>query len=100
MSLFSILTDDFESCMICDSYHWIECHHIMPASNKKKSEKYGLIAPLCHDCHNEPPNGVHHNRENDRRLRAKAQIAFETHYPDEDWLRIFGRNFKHHLEEG
>jgi len=96
---YTILADNFESCMMCGSHQWIERHHVMPASNRKKSEKYGLIAPLCHYCHNEPPHGIHHNRENDRKLRAMAQLKFEEVYPNEDWLRIFGKNFKHHLEE-
>ena len=48
---------------------------------------------LCHYCHNEPPNGVHHNRENDLRLKKMAQRKFEETYSREYFMLIFGRNY-------
>ena len=36
--------------------------HIFGAANRKHSEEDGLVVDLCHACHNEPPDGVHFNK--------------------------------------
>lgn len=82
-----------KECFICHSTNWLELHHIFGASNKKNSEKYGLIVYLCHWCHNEPPNGVHHNAENMKKLRSIAQKKFEEQYTRDEFRRIFGKNY-------
>lgn len=89
----SILTDDLEHCMRCGS-NYIEMHHVMfGTADRKLSDKYGLIVPLCPWCHRSN-KGVHQDREFDLKLREFAQRKFETAYPDEDWMKIFGRNYK------
>ena len=93
MKGFSIITNDFESCFLCGSHNWIEVHHIFGGANRTKSTKYGLVVPLCHYCHNEPPNGVHFNKERRTYLNKLGQEAFEKHNPDLDFLRIFGKNY-------
>lgn len=82
-------------CYMCGSVRWLEEHHVYPAANRKKSEHYGLKVYLCHYCHNEPPNGVHHNRENRLALQAKVQEIAMQHYgwTVEDFISIFGRNY-------
>ena len=90
----SIMTGDMTKCYLCGSHEWIEIHHIMGGPNRAKSTKYGLVVPLCRRCHNEPPDGVHFNRQRMDALRAEAQAKFEERYPDLDWLKIFGRNYK------
>lgn len=64
----------------------------------KKSELYGAVVELCHNCHNEPPNGVHHNRERANILKARAQrrIMLEQGWNKEDFIREFGKSY---LEE-
>lgn len=89
----SILTDDLEKCYICESHSWLEQHHIFGGANRKKSTKYKLTVPLCHGCHNEPPGGVHHNRKNNDKLKELGQKAFEQHYPNLNFLQLFGRNY-------
>jgi len=79
---------------MCGSHRWIEIHHIYSGAFRNKSMKYGLVVPLCHYCHNEPPNGVHHNRKNMDYLRKLGQEAFEKKYPELDFMKIFGRNYK------
>ena len=71
----------------------LEYHHIFGGSNRKWSEKYGLTVWLTHDAHNEPPNGVHHCIAANRKLQQDGQRAFEAHYPDLDFMKIFGRNY-------
>ena len=82
-------------CFLCGSYRWIEEHHIFGASNRKKSEQYGLKVFLCHECHNEPPHGVHHNAELNNALKAKIQEKAMEYYgwSVEDFIKIFGKNY-------
>ena len=91
---YSIITNDFNKCFICNSYHWIEVHHVFGAANRNKSTQYGLVVPLCHYCHNEPPNGVHHNKANRLALQQLAQTKFEEVYPNLDFRKIFGKSYK------
>ena len=93
MKQFSIMTNNFSKCYMCGSYHWIEIHHIFGGANRNKSTEYGLVVPLCHYCHNEPPNGVHHNKKRMDWLRGEGQKKFEETYPDLDFLKVFGKNY-------
>lgn len=88
----SIISEEKE-CYICGATRWLELHHIFPASNRNNSTKYGLVVYLCHYCHNEPPNGVHQNRERMDWLRAIGQRRFNEVYPDLDFFKIFGKNY-------
>lgn len=91
-----IRTDDgLPMCYMCGRTHWIEHHHIFGGANRKLSEKYGLVVPLCHWCHNEPPNGVHHNRENMDKLQRAGQLLAMEHYgwSEDEFREIFGRSF-------
>lgn len=83
-------------CYICGSTQNLEKHHIFGASNRNKSEQYGLWVWLDHNHHNENRRGdpgVHHNRELDLKLKQTAQKYFELRYPELDFLQIFGRNY-------
>lgn len=90
----SILTTNFTKCYMCGRSQWIEIHHIFGGALRNKSTRYGLVVPLCHFCHNEPPAGVHFNRKNMDYLREQGQLAFEKAYPDLDFVEIFHRNYK------
>ena len=93
--MFSILQRDDSKCFICGQIRWLEWHHVFGAALKKLSEKYGLMVRLCHFCHNEPPNGVHQNREIRRKLQAFAQAkAMKTHdLTKEEFIKLFGKNY-------
>ena len=82
-------------CYCCGSHRDLERHHIFGGPNRKLSEKYGLTVYLCHYCHNEPPNGVHHNAEMMQELRRRGQIIAMEHYgwSVEDFRAIFGRSY-------
>lgn len=91
----SILQDE-KKCYICGGHNWLEEHHIFGGNpNRKLSEKHGLKVWLCHYCHNEPPNGVHHNRANALKLKAEGQQAAMLYYGwNEDTFRqVFGKNY-------
>lgn len=82
-------------CYICGSTQWIEKHHVFGGANRKLSEKYGLTVDLCHYHHNEPPDGVHFNKEIREHLQADIQRAAMERYgwTTEDFIKIFGRNY-------
>lgn len=82
-------------CEICGSTQNIERHHVFNGAYKKKSERYGALIDLCHSCHNEPPNGVHHNAENMQALKAKHQnrIMQEYQLTTEQFIHLFGKNY-------
>ena len=80
-------------CEICGKWLPLEEHHVFGASNRKKSEKYGFTVYLCHDCHNEPPDGVHHNAKNMLRLHQKYQAEFEKSRSREEFMQEFGKNY-------
>lgn len=88
----SIMQEDKSVCYLCDGGATEE-HHVFGASNRKWSEKYGLKVYLCHWCHNEPPNGVHFNKDNRLRLQRTAQKIFDLTYPELSFRQIFGRNY-------
>lgn len=93
--LSSIITDNAEECYFCGSHNWIEIHHIFGAANRSKSTMYGLVVPLCRWCHNEPPNGVHHNKALRLHLQTIAQKKAMERYDwtEDDFRKIFGKNY-------
>ena len=65
-------------CFLCGRYAYTERHHIFGAANRKLSEQDGLVVNLCHPCHNEPPYGVHFNKERMDALRRYGQTVYEN----------------------
>lgn len=89
----SIIQDAKES-FISGRTDNIEEHHIFYGAGRRElSEKYGLKVYLAHDEHNEPPDGVHHNKARRRELERIGQMAFMERYPELDFVKIFGRNY-------
>lgn len=89
----SIIQNNKE-CWVCGTTNDIHEHHIIyGTANRRLSEKYGLKVWLCGKHHNLSNEGVHFNRELDLRLKQLAQKRFEEEYPNEDFLKVFGRNF-------
>lgn len=90
----SIISEE-KRCYICHSRSWIEIHHVFGGPDRKTSEEYGLVVPLCHYCHNEPPKGVHFNKEIRRKLQGDVQrIAMEYYgWSVEDFRDRFGKNY-------
>lgn len=82
-------------CEICGSTRWLEVHHVFNGPYRKKSEKYGAVAVLCHHCHNEPPNGLHHNARRMQMFKAMHQMRIMTEYSmtKEDFIREFGKSY-------
>ena len=94
----SIVQKDTERCFLCHSTGWLEWHHVFGGALRDKSDRLGLVVRLCHYCHNEPPRGVHQNREIRRRVQAFAQKKAMQEYgwSVEDFIKEF---YKNYLEE-
>lgn len=82
----------------CNCSTWnrrAERHHIFGGANRPLSEKYGLVVVLCHQCHNEPPYGVHHNAESMQFLHEYGQkkAMQEQGWTADEFRQVFGRNY-------
>lgn len=91
--LWSIFTEDMDHCMFTGS-PVVERHHVLGGSNRKRSEKYGFIAPLRPDLH---PNGTQAGKSAklvDMELKQRCQTYYEEHHGTRaDFIREFGRNY-------
>lgn len=90
---FSIITNDLLRCYVCGAFTGIELHEIFFGSGRRDLSKvYGLVVPLCEQCHR-GTNGVHgkNGHELDLQLKAIGEAAFESHYPESNFIKVFGR---------
>jgi len=87
----SIIQSDREHCYLCHRFGETDEHHvIMGNAQRKKAEKYGLKVYLCRTCHRR----LHDTNWQRRELERVGQIAFELTFVEEDFMSIFGRNYK------
>ena len=82
-----------EECFFCHRQYMLEIHHIFPSFNRLHSEEDGLCVWLCHYHHNEPPYGVHYNRENMLKLKRIGQMKYEENHSREEWMERYGKNY-------
>lgn len=89
----SIIVNCMDNCFVCGS-PYTEVHHVIyGTANRKLSDKYGLIVPLCHE-HHRGRTGVHFNRDFDISLKKLAQEKFEWEYgATKSFLEVFGKNY-------
>ena len=89
---FSIITDNLKICYICKQKKKDDLNEVFEGSNRQMSMKYGLVIPICRECHNK--------YDLDINLRSKymkeAQIIFENTYSHELFMKEFKKNY---LEE-
>lgn len=90
--MYKNIMSDVRRCYLCGSYSNIEYHHILGGGKRKLSTKYGLVVPLCRECHR-GSDGVHSNYSKMRYLRECGQRRFQEVYPELDFMKIFGRNY-------
>ncbi len=86
---FSLFTSDLSKCYFCPN-NKEHMHEIFRGRNRPNSMKYGLCLPICHVCHERYQDDPIFNEI----WHIKGQEVFEKHYPDLDFLEIFGRNYK------
>lgn len=87
------------TCWLCGrngSGDALELHHVFPGSLRKKSEKCGLVVPLCGKrCHRDGKKSAHRCKETQLMLKQWAQrkAMEENGWSVEDWRREFGKNY-------
>lgn len=85
--------DEMETCFLCGIHGQLAHHHLIGGPYRKKSDKLGLVVPLCPRCHNK----VHSNRKTMLQLRRYAELRMlKAGWSREEWLREFGKSY---LEE-
>ncbi len=95
----SIIQKDKEHCFICGmnaNLEPLDCHHVFGASNRKKSEQYGLKVYIHHNkCHIFGEYSVHKNAKVDRALKKLVQEKAMRRYgwSTEQFIGIFGKNY-------
>lgn len=90
---FSIITEDLHRCVECGAISGIMLHEIFFGRVKRDlSKEFGLVIPLCYKCH-QGTNGIHGKNGHalDMKWKARGQAAFEAHYPELDFIKIFGK---------
>ena len=92
----SILNTEKGVCFACGAHTKTEKHHIFEGvALRPISERLGLWVYLCPVCHR-GTDGVH-GREGDRlnrQLKDTAQRLWERDHSHDEWMAIFGRNYK------
>lgn len=86
----------YKRCYICRARKCLELHHVYSGFGLRElSDQYGLTVWLCHTCHNEPPNGVHQNKEIRRILQARVQLIAMDHYgwSKQEFMEKFRKNY-------
>ena len=93
----SIITDDFSRCFICGRTDNLTIHHVFEGNPQRKySDKYHLVVPLCITCHGlDGTYGLLHNPPHaiDIYLKKIAQERFEMIYGHEAYMKLFLRNY-------
>jgi hypothetical protein len=85
--------DMYKECYFCHSVTHLEKHHVFGGAYRGKSESNNFTVTLCHWCHNEPPDGVHFNKDRRNYLKRIAQKEFEQTHTREQFIAEFGKNY-------
>ena len=91
--------DEPAECWLCGKNGMkdpLDKHHIFGNAYRKKSEKYGLVVPLCHkECHQFGKYAAHQNAETMRRLHEYGQrkAMEEQGWTVQEFALEFGRNY-------
>lgn len=84
----SIITPIEDICFLCHRPA-SEIHHCVFGRFRKLSDKYGLVVPLCRECH----EVVHRNKNRADLLKEIAQHSFDIKYGEGEFEKVFGVNF-------
>ena len=79
------------NCEICHRFRPLERHHVFPGIRRARSEQYGAVAEICHECHMR----LHDNPLQYRWLQANWQrrVCEEQGWSTEEFVRVFGKNY-------
>lgn len=86
---FSIITNNFKICYICNKNKKEDLHEIFGGCNRGKSMQWGLVIPICRECHQEWKT----NKELRIKYQQEAQFKFEDQYDHELFMQEFRKNY-------
>ncbi len=81
---FSIITKNLEKCYFC-SKKKRELHEVFRGRNRQKSMKWGLVVPICKECHTR----ITKEKEFSKLLEDKAKKIFIKKYGKEKFIEEF-----------
>ena len=88
-----------KACFLCGrngTTDPLDAHHIFGGANRKLSEKYALVVPLCHNrCHENGKDSVHRNAATAQALHEFGQrLCMERMgWSIEEFRAVFGKNY-------
>ena len=86
---FSIITKKLDICYICKQSKKEDWHEVIEGKNRQVSMKYGLVIPICRQCHEIVTN----DKTLQEKLHKVGQKAFEKEYTTENFMQLFGKNY-------
>ena len=86
---YSIITDNLKICYICEKNKKRDLHEIFGGSNRQKSMEWGLVIPICGECHDK----WKFDKELRQTYQGQAQEIFEEKYSHELFMKEFRKNF-------
>ncbi len=90
---YSIITNNMANCYICTKAKKEDLHEIFGGSNRKKSIEWGLVIPICRNCHSQWDI----NEEIKEQIQEEAKEKFIEKYSEELFLKEFGKKY---IKEG
>lgn len=86
---FSIITDNLKICYVCQKRKKDDFNEVFEGSNRQMSMKYGLVIPICRQCHIE----YDLNKELRQKYQREAQKKFEEKYGHDLFMQEFKKNY-------
>lgn len=88
----TVMQTDLSVCLSCGERAEGPPHHIIHGTkhNKRFSEKNGLMAYLCYDCHYDCHHGT---GKTDIKLKKAAQREFLKTHTLQEWMAFVGKNY-------
>ena len=88
---FSIFTNNLTQCYYCKAPK-DDLHEIFGGCRRRVSMLYGLVLPLCRNCHTR----IENDEKTKLEMKKKAEVYWlDTYRPFtvEDFINIFGKNY-------
>ena len=88
------IIQDKKECYICKTTLDLALHHVFYGStNRKKSDKDGMVIWLCNYHHNMSNYSVHFNKKLDLRIKKEAQEVYEKKHSREEFIKRYGKSY-------
>lgn len=82
---YSIITYNLNICYVCKKKKKDNLDEIFGGRNRQKSMQYGMVIPICFECHRELTDNPLKKRE----IQEKAKEIFIKKYSEEKFIEEF-----------